>query len=92
MNKENFVNFVSQKEGISKKDASNIISIFTNAVIEALGKGENIHLIGFGSFSVTEIPPRKGHNPRTGEPIDVKGYIQPKFKAGQKLKDSCNAK
>jgi DNA-binding protein HU-beta len=46
--------------------------------------------MGFGNFSVGEIAARPGKNPRTGEPMEIKGYNQPRFKSGQKLKDAVN--
>jgi DNA-binding protein HU-beta len=64
--------------------------MFTSSVIGALGKGEEVSLVGFGNYSVTKVAARAGRNPRTGEAIKIAAYNQPKFKAGQKLKDACN--
>ncbi len=55
-------------------------------------KGNEISLIGFGSFSVSKVAARAGRNPRTGEALEIAAYNQPKFKAGQKLKDAVNPK
>ncbi len=90
MNKGNFVSFIAEKNNCTKAEAERVIDIFTSSVIDALGKGEDITLVGFGSFSVSKVAARVGRNPRTGDTIQIAAYNQPKFKVGQKLKDSCN--
>ena len=64
--------------------------MFTSSVIDALGSGNEVSLVGFGNFSVSNVAARPGRNPRTGEAIQIAAYKQPKFKVGQKLKDACN--
>ena len=66
--------------------------MFTSSVIDALSKGNEISLIGFGSFSVQKVEAREGRNPRTGDTLKIAAYNQPKFKVGQKLKDAVNKK
>ena len=66
--------------------------MFTSSVIDALSKGNEISLIGFGSFSVQKVEAREGRNPRTGNALKIAAYNQPKFKVGQKLKDAVNKK
>ena len=66
--------------------------MFTSSVIDALSKGNKISLIGFGSFSVQKVEAREGRNPRTGNTLKIAAYNQPKFKVGQKLKDTVNKK
>jgi len=90
MNKGNFVSFIAEKNNCTKAEAERVIDIFTSSVIDALGRGEDITLVGFGSFSVSKVAARAGRNPRTGDTIQIAAYNQPKFKVGQKLKDSCN--
>ena len=92
MNKEEFVTFIAENNSMTKKEAARVIEIFTQSVVLAMGKKNDISLIGFGSFSISDIPAREGRNPRTGEPLHVTAYRQPKFKAGQKLKNACNGK
>ena len=60
------------------------------ALIEALGKGESVTLVGFGTFSVGERAARVGRNPQTGAEIQIAASKQPKFSAGSKLKDAVN--
>lgn len=90
MNKAEFVSFMANNNGCTKAEAEKVIDMFTGSVISALEKGESISLVGFGSFSVQAIAGRDGRNPRTGEPLKIAPYNQPKFKVGQKLKDACN--
>ena len=92
MNKGNFVSFIAEKHNCTKAEAERLIDMFTSSVIGALGKGEDIALVGFGSFSVSKVAARAGRNPRTGATIQIASYNQPKFKVGQKLKDCCNKK
>jgi DNA-binding protein HU-beta len=66
--------------------------MFTSSVIDAIGKGNEISLIGFGNLYVSKVAARAGRNPRTGAALEIAAYNQPKFKAGQKLKDACNIK
>jgi DNA-binding protein HU-beta len=59
-------------------------------VISALAAGEEISLVGFGSFKVSDVAAKTGRNPRTGEAIQIKAYKQARFKVGQKMKDAVN--
>jgi len=90
MNKGNFVAFIAEKNNCTKAEAERVIDTFTSSIIAALGKGHDVALVGFGGFSVSKVAARNGRNPRTGEPIKIAAYKQPKFKPGQKLKDACN--
>jgi DNA-binding protein HU-beta len=90
MNKAELINYIAQEENCTKTEAEKIIDVFTNSVIKALGAGNVINLIGFGSFSTSKVPGREGRNPKTGEALTIKSYVQPKFKAGLKLKNACN--
>ena len=90
MNKSEFEKYISTKHSITQKEASNIIDMFTSSVMSALSEGNEIQLVGFGNFSVTDVAARPGRNPRTGEVIQIAGYKQPRFKVGQKLKDAVN--
>jgi DNA-binding protein HU-beta len=75
-----------------KVQAEKTIDMFTSSVIDALGEGKEISLIGFGNFTVSRVEARSGRNPRTGEALKIAAYNQPKFKVGQKLKDAVNQK
>ena len=90
MNKPEFVKHIASQQSITQDKANKIIDIFTSSVMSALGEGKEIQLIGFGNFSVANVPTRAGRNPRTGEVIQIAAYKQPRFKIGKKLKDAVN--
>jgi len=92
MNKGEFVNHIAEQYACTKVEAEKVIDMFTSSVIDALGSGNEISLVGFGNFSVSKVAAKNGRNPRTGEPLKIAAYNQPKFKAGQKLKDAVNSK
>ena len=90
MNKQEFIDYVAKQHECTKVEAEKNIDMFTSSVIDAMGQGNEISLVGFGHFSATKIAARAVRNPRNGESIQIKAYTQPKFKAGQKLKNACN--
>ena len=92
MNKQEFIDHIAGQHSCTKKEGEKAIDIFTSSVIDALSKGKEISLIGFGSFSVSQVEAREGRNPRTGEALKIAAYNQPKFKVGQKLKTAVNQK
>ena len=92
MNRGDFVNYIAELHKCTKVEANKNIDIFTSSVIGALGRGDEISLIGFGNFVVSKVEARTGRNPRTGEALEIKAYNQPKFKIGQRLKDAVNPK
>ena len=92
MNKQEFITHIADQHNCTKVEAEKAIDIFTSSVIDAMGQGKEISLVGFGNFSVSKIAARSGRNPRTGESLNIAAYNQPKFKVGQKLKDPVNKK
>ena len=92
MNKQGFIDYIANQHGCTKKEAEKAIDMFMSSVIDAMGQGKEISLIGFGSFSVQRVEAREGRNPRTGNALKIGAYNQPKFKVGQKLKDAVNKK
>ena len=92
MNKGDFIKFISENNNCTQGMAEKVINMFTSSVIDAISKGNEISLIGFGSFSVQKVEAREGRNPRTGNALKIGAYNQPKFKIGQKLKDAVNKK
>lgn len=90
MNKTEFTKYIAGKHDIAQKEANKIADIFIGSVIDALQEGNEINLIGFGSFSIAKIAERQGRNVRTGEAIKVPAHNRCKFKVGRKLKDAVN--
>ena len=90
MNKQELIGEVADASGLSKADASKAVEAVFGAISAALTKGDEVRLVGFGTFSVSKRKASTGRNPRTGEPMTIKASSQPKFKAGKVLKDSVN--
>ena len=90
MNKTELIAAVAEKAEISKKDAEKALKSFTDVVAEELKKGEQIQLVGFGTFKVSERAAREGRNPKTGKTMTIEASKTPKFKAGKALKDEVN--
>jgi nucleoid DNA-binding protein len=90
MNKSEFITHISEQHKCTKIEAEKVIDMFTSSVIEAIGQGKEISLLGFGNFTISKVAARNGRNPRTGHSLKIAAYNQPKFKVGSKLKEACN--
>ena len=90
MNKAELVNAVASAADLSKADAGRAVDAVVGSVTSALQRGEQVSIIGFGTFSVKERAARTGRNPQTGAPIEIAAAKIPSFKAGKALKDACN--
>jgi len=90
VNKNDLVAAVSEATKLSKSDAANAVESVFDAITAALKKGDEVRLVGFGTFNVTRRAASQGRNPRTGERIMIAASNQPKFKAGKGLKDAVN--
>ena len=85
MNKAELVNVMAEKAGLTKVDAKKALDAFLNAAAGAIRKGDRISLVGFGTFSTTKRPARKGRNPQTGKEIMIPAKKVVKFKASADL-------
>lgn len=90
MNKNELIGVVANQSGLSKNDAATAVECVFDSITKALTKGDEVRLVGFGTFSVAKRKASIGRNPRTGEPMQIASSNQPKFKAGKILKDSVN--
>jgi len=90
VNKSELIDAVAAGADISKAAAGRALDAMIEAVTSALKNGEQVNLVGFGTFIVRERAARSGRNPRTGETIDIKAAKNPSFKAGKALKDAVN--
>lgn len=90
MNKSELIDAVAQSADISKAAAARAVDGFVAAVSGALKKGEQVTLVGFGTFLVREREARTGRNPQTGAEIKIAASKLPSFKAGKGLKDAVN--
>ena len=97
MNKAQFNKYVRKvlvkhMRNSNEMEADSIINIFTESILAALIEEDEVFLVGFGRFSKIHKKERTGRNPKTGEPMKIAAYIQPRFTAGIKLKEACNKK
>ncbi len=92
MNKQDLVATVAKQTDISKQKAADAVDAVIDAIKASLKKGDDVRLVGFGTFSVAQRAATTGRNPRTGEPIKIPASKQPKFKAGKDLKEAVNKK
>ena len=90
MNKNDLIGSVADASGLTRSDATKAVEGVFDAIGKALSKGDEVRLVGFGTFSVAKRKSSTGRNPRTGEPMTIKASNQPKFKAGKGLKDAVN--
>ena len=90
MNKQELIGQVADHSGLTRGDAMKAVEAVFDVISAALKKGDEVRLVGFGTFSVSKRKASTGRNPRTGEPMTIKASSQPKFKAGKGLKDSGN--
>ena len=91
MNKVEFVNMISTKANITKKDATVAVNAVLETITETLAKGESIQFVGFGSFNVKDRAARIATVPGTDKKVNVPASKAVSFKAGKDLKKSVNA-
>ena len=90
MNKTDLISAIAQTAGLTKTDATKALDAIVDTITQSLKQGDEVAILGFGSFSVSERSARQGHNPATGATITIAASKQPKFSAGKKLKDALN--
>ena len=90
MNKSELIDSIATSADISKADAGRALDATLEAITDTLKAGDQISLIGFGTFSVKDRAAREGRNPQTGETIQIKASKVPGFKAGKALKEAVN--
>lgn len=92
MNKAELIDKVAEKAGLTKKDATIAVETVFSSIEEALAAGNEVRLIGFGTFTVKERSARMGRNPQDpSKTVDIPASKAPAFKAGKALKDIVNA-
>ncbi len=90
MNKSELIEAVADSADLSKASASRAVDAVLESVTDALRDGDQVTLVGFGTFSVRDRAARTGRNPRTGESIEIPASKVPGFKPGKALKDAIN--
>ncbi len=86
MTKQEFIQKVGTKSGLSNRDAGKAVDAFLESITETLKSGDSVNFTGFGKFSAAARAARQGVNPRTGERVQIAATTVPKFSAGSQLK------
>ncbi|MEZ9469276.1 HU family DNA-binding protein [Photobacterium angustum] len=90
MNKKDLVNHITEQADINKEQATAAVNAIVESITSALADGDDVSLVGFGTFKVTHRAARVGRNPKTGEAIQIAASKSPTFKAGKELKAQVN--
>lgn len=90
MNKAELVAAIAKNAGLTKVDAEKALEATMGAIEATLKAGDEVRLVGFGTFAVATRKATTGRNPRTGNEIKIPASKAPKFKAGKLLKDALN--
>jgi DNA-binding protein HU-beta len=90
MNKNDLIAAVTESSGLNKADAAKAVESTLDVITSALRDGDEVRIVGFGTFAVATRAASDGRNPRTGETIKIPASKRPKFTAGKGLKDAVN--
>ena len=90
MNKNDLVSQVAEKASLTKAQAGEAVDAVFDVITGALKSGDEVRIVGFGNFVVTERAASEGRNPQTGAALKIPASKQPKFRAGKGLKDAVN--
>jgi len=88
LTKQDFIQAVANKSGLSARDAGKAVDAFLETVTDTLKGGDSVNFTGFGKFSASARAARQGVNPRTGERVQIAAARVPKFSAGSALKSA----
>ncbi len=90
MHKTILIQQLATDTNISQKDIAALLNSFRQTITKTLKKGEDISIVGFGSFKIVKTKARTGNNPRTRKEIKIKAGKRVKFRVGKGLKDAVN--
>lgn len=91
MNKTELIDAIAAAADLPKASAGRALDAVVESITDTLKKGDQVSLVGFGTFSVKHRSARTGRNPQTGAAIEIKASEVPSFKAGKGLKDAVNS-
>lgn len=91
MNKTELIAAMAEATGMTKKDSEKALNAAVESITAALVKGDKVQVSGFGTFEIKEREAHMGHNPQTGEAMEIAASRVPSFKASKTLKDTVNA-
>ena len=90
MNKANLVENLQTEHDLTKAQAEQLVESLFTSIIDEVKKGETVSIAGFGIFEAKERAARMGRNPKTGEAIQIKASVNPKFRPAKAFKDELN--
>ena len=90
MNKNELISAVANQAKLGRSEAARAVDAIINSIGTSLKKGNEVRLVGFGTFLVQKRKATTGRNPRTGAKINIPASRQPKFRAGKALKEAVN--
>lgn len=88
MNKSELVELISKRTQFTKTDSERVLDATLEAIQKAVAKGQDVKLVGFGTFSRYSRKSRNGRNPKTGKSVEIPATRVPKFKPGKEFRDS----
>lgn len=92
MLKQDLINEIQEKLGNkTKKECGEFLNAFESVIYDALGRGEEVKITGFGTFKTRKLAAREGTNPQTKEKMKIAENIVPAFKAGKAFRDAVKA-
>lgn len=89
MNKAELIEKVAKKTMLTKVQSEEVIDAALEVIAKAVSKGDEVKLVGFGTFSRSTRKARAGRNPKTGTKLVIPAARVPKFKAGKDFRDLC---
>lgn len=92
MTKAEIVRVLADQVGLTRREATQVLSTVLQGVVEAINRGEKVELRGFGSFRTRKRQARRGRNPRTGAQVAVPAKVVPYFKPGKQLRESLGVR
>jgi DNA-binding protein HU-beta len=87
MNKAKLIERLATKTKLTKVQSEMVLDATLEIIQEAVGEGEGVKLVGFGTFGLSARKARTGRNPQTGAPFNLPATVVPKFRAGKEFKD-----
>lgn len=88
MNKTQLVDTIARQTQMTKTDVENVINESLDVIKKSVKKGEDVTLVGFGTFTKSKRKARSGRNPQTGKEIKIPAMVVPRFRAGKEFKDA----
>lgn len=90
MNKAQLIQKLSEKTNLTKTQSEEFLDATLEIIQKVVARGDEVKLVGFGTFSRVIRKARNGRNPKTGTPVTIPGGKVPRFRPGKDFKDLLN--